>query len=187
MKSPKASNLETYKLLIFDLYLHSQKNGGKINGNEIRDKFRAYKIDTHYTKKSLITLGLINEIERGPKKMAIYQWSGGVPTEEMANHFLHEVYMIRHIDQESVRLRRVEQRKALKELKMASKRVDEAQQSFEEAIEEHIERQVSPTLDSWCLKFPDEKQYFSAFGLEVIRKIGRMFCIESIKNELDGQ
>lgn len=181
MKSPKASNLETYKLLIFDLYLHSQKNGGKISGNEIRDKFRAYKIDTHYTKKALLTLGIINEIERGRNKTIIYQWSGGVPTEEMANHFLHEVYMIRHIDQEGTRLRRIAQRKALKELKMAGHRVDEAQQSFEEAIEDHIEQQVSPTLDSWCLKFPDEKQYFSAFGLEMMRKIGRLFSIESVK------
>jgi len=181
MKSPKASNLETFKLLVFDLYLHSQKNAGKISGNEIRDKFRAYKIDTHYTKKALLTLGIINEIERGPKKVIIYQWSGGIPTEEMANHFLHEVYMIRHIDQEGTRLRRIERRKALKELKMAGHRVDEAQQSFEQAVEDHIEQQVSPTLDSWCLKFPDEKQYFSAFGLEMMRKIGRLFSIESVK------
>lgn len=185
MKSPKASNLETFKLLVFDLYLHSQKNAGKISGNEIRDKFRAYKIDTHYTKKALLTLGIINEIERGPKKVIIYQWSGGIPTEEMAHNFLHEVYMIRHIDQEGTRLRRIAQRKALKELKMAGHRVDEAQQSFEQAVEEHIEQQVSPTLDSWCLKFPDEKQYFSAFGLEMMRKIGRLFSIESVK-ELDG-
>ena len=42
---PKSSNSETFKLLIFDLYLQCQKNGGLINGTELKDKFRLYKFE----------------------------------------------------------------------------------------------------------------------------------------------
>jgi predicted transcriptional regulator len=88
---------------------------------------------------------------------------------------------MRHIEIKRIRQARAERRA----IERAQQELEVTKQSFEQSIEEHIEQQVSPTLDSWCLKFPDEKQYFSAFGLEMMRKIGRLFSIESVK-ELDG-
>lgn len=186
--TPKTSNLETFKLLIFDLYLHCQKNGGQINGTELKERFHLYKIDNHYTKLALLKLNMLEQVQggKGSGRAHIYTWSSGVPTEETIKDFFSEVYLIRHVSQESLREKRKKERRSLKAIKVAEKRVDEAKESFEQAAKEHIERQVPPTLDSWCLKFPEEKQYFSAFGLEVMRKIGKMFCIESTK-ELDGQ
>jgi len=180
---PKSSNSETFKLLIFDLYLQCQKNGGLINGTELKDKFRLYKIDNHYTKLSLLKLGMITPVEKGKGegKAHIYMWSAGVPTEEMIETFFNEVYLVRHISQESLREKRREERKRLKELKATEEKPQEDDEVFNPSENE----QVSPTLDSWCLKFPDEKQYFSAFGLEMMRKIGRLFSIESVR-ELDG-
>jgi hypothetical protein len=35
--------------------------------------------------------------------------------------------------------------------------------------------------DVWCLKFGTEKQYFSAFGFEVMRQIGRILATETVK------
>jgi len=181
MKSPKSKNLETFKLLIFDLYLHCQKIGD-ITGSELTEKFSSYKVDNHYTKKALVGLGMLHKLDKGPGdgKAHIFGWAAGVPTEEMVQQFFSEVYMIRHIDQEAVRNRRKEERRVRKAFK-------EAEQLVEAPVEVPAEVQASPSEDAWCLKFPDEKQYFSAFGLEVMRKIGRMFCIESIKSELDGQ
>ena len=180
MKSPKSKNLETFKLLIFDLYLHCQKSGGEINGSELTEKFSSYKVDNHYTKKALIGLGIIHKQDKvaGDGKAHIFGWAAGVPTEELVQQFFSEVYMIRHIDQEAVRNRRKEDRKAKRAMKEAEQLVEA---SVEASVEVPVEVPVDPSEDAWCLKFPDEKQYFSAFGLEVMRKIGRLFCIESVK------
>ena len=180
MKSPKSKNLETFKLLIFDLYLHCQKSGGEINGSELTEKFSSYKVDNHYTKKALVGLGIIHKMEKvaGDGKAHIFGWAAGVPTEELVQQFFSEVYMIRHIDQEAVRNRRKEDRKAKRAMKEAEQLVEA---SVEASVEVPVEVPVDPSEDAWCLKFPDEKQYFSAFGLEVMRKIGRLFCIESVK------
>ena len=171
MNTPKSKNLETFKLLIFDLYLHCQKIGD-ITGSELTEKFSSYKVDNHYTKKALVGLGMLHKLDKGPGdgKAHIFGWAAGVPTEEMVQQFFSEVYMIRHIDQEAVRNRRKEERRVRKAFKEA-----------EQLVEAPVDVPVEPSDDAWCLKFPDEKQYFSAFGLEVMRKIGRLFCIESVK------
>ena len=179
MKSPKSKNLETFKLLIFDIYLHCQKIGD-INGSELTEKFSSYKVDNHYTKKALIGLGIIHKLDKvpGDGKAHIFGWAAGVPTEELVQQFFSEVYMIRHIDQEAVRNRRKEERRVRKAFKEDQQLVEA---STDVPVEVPAEVQVESSEDAWCLKFPDEKQYFSAFGLEVMRKIGRLFCIESVK------
>lgn len=182
MKKPKFSNLETYKLLVFDIYLQSQKNGGFITAHDVRNSCSDYKLDTHYIGKSLRQMGILTPDELGIKgKKLRLRWAAEVPSDDMIQKLFDEVYLMRHIEIRRLRQARAERRA----IERAQQELEVTNQSFEEAIDEHIEQQVSPTLDSWCLKFPDEKQYFSAFGLEMMRKIGRLFSIESVK-ELDG-
>jgi len=180
MKQPKYSNLETYKLLVFDLYLQAQKNGGYITAHDVRSCCSSYKLDTHFVGKGLRKIEvLIPEPVAKSKKLRL-RWAAEVPNDDMIKRLFDEVYLMRHIETERIRRERKE-KKALMQAQVSRHLFDA------DAVEVPVEVQVDPSEDAWCLKFPDEKQYFSAFGLEVMRKIGRMFCIESIKNELDGQ
>lgn len=180
MKQPRYSNLETYKLLVFDLYLQAQKNGGYITAHDVRSCCSSYKLDQNFVGKGLRKIEVLIPEPLAKSKKLRLRWAAEVPNDGMIKTLFDEVYLMRHIETERMRRERKE-KKALMQAQVSERLFDA------DAAEVPVEVQVSPSEDAWCLKFPDEKQYFSAFGLEVMRKIGRMFCIESIKSELDGQ
>lgn len=137
-------------------------------------------------------MGILTTIDDGIyRKSPLIAWSARMPDDNMITDVIQQVQLVRYEKGSDLR----EKRRAERAAARAAQKADAAKKhepipdtlSEYQAIFEENDLAQDPLTkvahsDVWCLKFGSEKQYFSAFGFEVMKQIGRILATETVIN-----
>lgn len=158
--------------LMLDAYLFCNKNK-TVHKSDIRAKCEEHEVDPFYVPSAMIELGILTT-DSPQQRNTEYRWAVGIPTPQMIEDVIELSKKMRRESRADRNKRRV--------LIQAIHNGGgvEPEIPFESCADLTKEPQETIGI-MWCLKFGDEKQYFSAFGFEVMRQIGRILATETVK------
>jgi len=191
LRIPRAIDYDKYRQIFSEIYLNCWKSDG-FNQARLRDIFINHQVDCFYASKAMYELGILSTIEDGVwRRSPLIAWSARMPDDNMITEVVERVQLVRYEKGSDLR----EKRKAKRIAALAAQKEADAAQKQEptpdtlseyQAIFEENDLAQDPLTkvdhsDVWCLKFGTEKQYFSAFGFEVMKQIGRIIATETVK------
>lgn len=190
-RKPRTIDYDKYRKIFSEIYLNCWKSDG-FNQARLRDIFINHQVDCFYSTKVMYDMGILTTVDDGIfRKSPLIAWSAGMPDDNMITEVIERVQLVRHEKgsdmREKRKAERIAARAARKEADVAQKQepIPDTLSEYQAIFEENDLAQDPLTkVDHsivWCLKFGTEKQYFSAFGFEVMRQIGRILATETIK------
>lgn len=190
-RKPRAIDYDKYRKIFSEIYLNCWKSDG-FNRARLRDIFINHQADSFYTTTVMYDMGILTAVDDGIyRKSPLIVWSAGMPDDNMITEVIERVQLVRHEKgndmREKRKAERIAARAARKEADVAQKQgpIPDTLSEYQAIFEENDLAQDPLTKvahsDVWCLKFGTEKQYFSAFGFEVMKQIGRIIATETVK------
>lgn len=191
LRKPRTIDYDKYRKIFSEIYLNCWKSEG-FNQARLRDIFINYQVDCFYPTKVMYDMGILTTIDDGTyRRSPLIAWSARMPDDNMITDVIEQVQLVRHEKGSDMR----EKRRAERAYARIARKVEAATQKQEptpdtlseyQAIFEENDLAQDPLTkvahsDVWCLKFGTEKQYFSAFGFEVMKQIGRILATETVK------
>jgi hypothetical protein len=191
LRKPRAIDYDKYRKIFSEIYLNCWKSDG-FNQARLRDIFINHQVDCFYSTKVMYDMGILTTVDDGTnRKSPLIAWSARMPDDNMIAEVIERVQLVRYEKGSNLREKRKADRiaaRAAQKAKDAIKKQEPMPDSLSEyqAIFEENDLAQDPLTkvshsDVWCLKFGTEKQYFSAFGFEVMRQIGRILATETVK------
>ena len=191
LRKPRAIDYDKYRKIFSEIYLNCWKSDG-FNQARLRDIFINHQVDCFYSTKVMYDMGILSTIDDGTyRKSPLIAWSARMPDDNMIAEVIERVQLVRHEKGSDLREKRKADRiaaRAAQKAEDAIKKQNPTPDTLSEyqAIFEEKDLAQDPLTkvnhsDVWCLKFGTEKQYFSAFGFEVMKQIGRIIATETVK------
>ena len=190
-RKPRTIDYDKYRKIFSEIYLNCWKSDG-FNQARLRDIFINHQVDSFYSTKVMYDMGILTTLDDGIyRKSPLIAWSAAMPNDNMITEVIERVQLVRYENgsdlREKRKAKRIAARAAQKEADAAQKQepIPDTLSEYQAIFEENDLAQDPLTkVDHsivWCLKFGTEKQYFSAFGFEVMRQIGRILATETVK------